>query len=131
MPALPLFSLGVQNGHSKRLVHLRRSECLNSAMITQQMLHKPTCAARTRVKAAATTSTTPPEMCCRSSPKRAFRNVVQQPGDPQRTECSAETHRHVIQPTRTHPGPSPWRRARGVRRDARCPGQPGRPAGRA
>ena len=24
-------------------------------------------------------------MCCRSSPKRAFRNVVQQPGDPQRT----------------------------------------------
>jgi hypothetical protein len=54
-------------------------------MITQQVLHKPTCAVRTRVKAAATTSTTPPEMCCRSSPKRAFRNVVQQPGDPQRT----------------------------------------------
>jgi hypothetical protein len=65
----------------------------NSAMITQQVLHKPTCTARTRVKAAATTSTTRLEMCCIIPPKRSFRNVAQQPGDPQRTRNSGVARR--------------------------------------
>jgi hypothetical protein len=100
-------SLWRQNGHKKRLAHLPRSECLNSAMIAKQVLHKSTRIARTRVKAAATTSTTPPEMCCRSPPKRAFRNVVQQPGTPRESsqEPTSATAGHAATAAPASPAP--------------------------
>jgi hypothetical protein len=61
-----------------------------------RVLRKPTRIARTRVKAAATTSTTPSEMCCRSSPKRV---------DPQRRATALGHPENAQQLARRMTGP--------------------------
>jgi len=54
-------------------------------VVTPQVLRQAPCAETASVRPAATTSTTPLETCCRSSPWSFWRHVVRQPVDPWRT----------------------------------------------
>ena len=76
--------LGCIPGHTGRLPGFTRSAIDQHWVVTPQVLHQAPRPETTSVRPAATTSTTPPERCCKSSP-RSFRcHVVRQAGDPRR-----------------------------------------------
>jgi hypothetical protein len=74
-----------RTGHTGRLPGFTRSAIDQHRIVTTQVLRQVPRPETTSVRPAATTSTTPLEVCCKSSP-RGFRcHVVRQAGDPRRT----------------------------------------------
>src|SRR5450755_1528342 len=76
---------GCISGLTGRLPGLTRSAIDQHRVVTPQVLHQTPRPETTSVRPAATTSTTPLEVCCKSSPWSLRCHVVRQAGDPRRT----------------------------------------------
>src|ERR1017187_4971608 len=73
-------------GHTTRLPDFSRSATDQNQVVTPQVLHHAHCPQAVSARTAATTSTTPTEVCCKSSPLCVRCNVLRQAGDPRRTD---------------------------------------------
>src|ERR1017187_4818635 len=91
---------GSRPGRTGRLFGSSRSAIDQHRVVTPQVLRQASRPETASVRAAATTSTTPTEVCCRSSPPGAWCNVVRQAGDPRRTDMV----QHLDLPVAAYPG---------------------------
>src|ERR1019366_7268348 len=94
---------GSRPGRTGRLFGSSRSAIDQHRVVTPQVLRQASRPATASVRAAAATSTTPTEVCCRSSPPGAWCNVVRQAGDPRRTDMV----QHLDLPVTAYPSGEP------------------------
>jgi integrase/recombinase XerD len=73
-----------------------RSAIDHNRIVTPHVLYDAACPKTAGVRAAATTSTTSTETCCKSSPRSIWRNVVRQAEDPWRRDPGRGTGRDPV-----------------------------------
>jgi hypothetical protein len=102
---------GSRQGRTGRLDGSSRSATDQHRVVTLQVLHQAPHPETVSVRTAATTSTTPTEVCCRSSPSGTRCNVVRRAEGPLENGCGAAPRsasgRVSIQ--RAGPGQPGWR----------------------
>ena len=77
------------SGRTGHLPDFTRSAIDPHRAVTPQVLHQRPCPETAKLRTAATRSTTPTEICCKSSPSCARCNVMRRPGAPWRRKHSS------------------------------------------